>query len=120
MRFQAAVKEPGMLPRAGLMINRIRTRTNPRYAWIYFLIFGGAYSVLCIFGALTANDQILSLICPANAFMLGMLVRFPLLAHPLGWGACLAGFAIAGPIIGCGLATGAGLAAYNFGVVVIG
>ena len=57
---------------------------------------------------------------PANPFMLGMLVRFPFLALPWGWVACLAGFAIAVPIMGCGLVTGAGLAAYNFGVVVIG
>ncbi|WP_041358397.1 sensor histidine kinase [Nitrobacter hamburgensis] len=103
-----------------MMINWFKAPTNPRRAWLYFLMFGGAYSVLCIFGALTANDKILSLIWPANPFMLGMLVRFPVLALPLGWVACLAGFAIAVPIIGCGLMTGAGLAAYNFGVVVIG
>jgi two-component sensor histidine kinase/integral membrane sensor domain MASE1 len=83
-------------------------------------MFGGTYSVLCIFGALTANDKILSLMWPANPFMLGMLVRFPSLAGPLGWVACLAGFAIAVPVIGCGLMTSAGLAAYNFGVVIIG
>src|SRR6185312_1977034 len=102
------------------MINRFKLPTNPRWAWLYFLMFGGVYSVLCIFGALTANDKILSLMWPANPFMLGMLVRFPLLALPLGWVACLAGFIIAVPIIGCGLMIGAGLAAYNFGVVVIG
>lgn len=94
--------------------------TDPRGAWLYFLIFGGTYSVLCLFGVLTADNKILSLIWPANPFMLGMLVRFPILAHPLGWAACLAGFAIAIPIIGCGVMTGASLAAYNFGVVVIG
>ncbi len=103
-----------------MMIKWFKTPTRPRHAWLYFLIFGGAYSGLCIFGALTANDNVLSLIWPANAFMLGMLVRFPLLAHPLGWVACLAGLAIAAPIIGCGVMTGAGLAAYNFGVVIIG
>ncbi|WP_245270093.1 sensor histidine kinase [Nitrobacter hamburgensis] len=106
--------------KAVTMINWFKTPTNPRWAWFYFLMFGGTYSVLCIFGALTANDKILSLIWPANPFMLGMLMRFSLLALPLGWVACLAGFAIAIPIIGCGLMTGAGLAAYNFGVVVIG
>jgi hypothetical protein len=103
-----------------MMINWFKVPTNPRLAWLYFLIFAGTYSGLCVFGARTANDNVLSLIWPANAFMLGMLVRFPLLALPLGWVACLAGFAVAIPIIGCGLSTGAGLAAYNFGVVVIG
>ena len=111
---------PFIPTQAMMMINWFRTPANPRGAWLYFLMFGGAYSVLCIFGAVTANDKILSLIWPANPFMLGMLVRFPFLAVPLGWVACLAGFAIAIPIIGCGFTTGAGLAAYNFGVVVIG
>lgn len=102
------------------MINRFRIPTEPRLAWLYFLMLGGTYSVLCIFGARTANDNVLSLIWPANAFMLGALVRFPLLALPLGWVACLAGFVIAVPVMGHGLTTSAGLAAYNFGVVIIG
>ena len=103
-----------------ILVNWLKIPTAPRRAWLYFLLFGGAYSVLCIFGVLTADNKILSLIWPANPFMLGMFVRFPLLAQPLGWLVCLAGFAIAVPIIGCGLVTGAGLALYNFGVVVIG
>lgn len=102
------------------VIGRLKTRFYPRRAWLYFVMFGGAYAALCIFGARTANNNILALIWPANAFMLGMLVRFPVLARPPGWIACLAGFAIAAPIIGYGLVVSAGLAAYNFGVVVIG
>jgi two-component sensor histidine kinase/integral membrane sensor domain MASE1 len=101
-------------------INWFKLPVQPRHAWFYFLMFGGAYAVLCLFGVLTADNKILSLIWPANPFMLGMLVRFPLLAHPMGWLACLAGFAIAIPIIGCGLVTGASLAVYNLGSVVIG
>jgi len=108
-------------PWSGLiMIDWLKTPTAPRRAWLYFLLFGGAYSVLCIFGYSTANDDFLSLMWPANPFMLGMLVRFRFLALPWGWVACLAGFAIAAPIMGYGLVTTAGLAAYNFGVVVIG
>jgi two-component sensor histidine kinase len=102
-----------------VLIDRFKLPTNPRRAWLYFVMFGGTYSLLCIFGARTANDNVLSLIWPANAFMLGMLVRFPLLALPLGWVACLAGFAIAVPIMGYGLVTSGGLIAYNFGVVII-
>lgn len=103
-----------------MMISWFKVPRNPRLAWLYFLIFSGIYSALCIFGVRTANDNVLSLIWPANAFMLGMLVRFPLLALPWGWVACLAGFAIAVPIMGLGFTTSAGLAAYNFGIVVIG
>jgi integral membrane sensor domain MASE1 len=102
------------------MISWFKTATNPRWEWLYFLIFAAAYSVLCIFGFRTANDNVLSLIWPANAFMLGMLVRFPLLAHPLGWVACLVGFVVAVPVIDYGPITSAGLAAYNFGVVAVG
>jgi hypothetical protein len=94
-----------------MMMNWLKLPTNSRWAWLYFLMFGGAYSVLCIFGALTANNKILSLMWPANPFMLGMLARFPSLAGPLGRVACLAGFAIAIPVIGCGL-NKRGLAAY--------
>jgi two-component sensor histidine kinase len=108
-------------PRSGpIMVDWLKIPTAPRRAWLYFLLFGGAYSALCIFGIRTANDDVLSLIWPANPFMLGMLVRFRFLALPWGWVACLAGFAIAVPIMDCGLVTSAGLAAYNFGVVVIG
>src|SRR6185437_5456342 len=103
-----------------MITNWFKVMGHPRRAWLYFLMFGGTYSILCIFGVRTANDNVLSLIWPANAFMIGMLVRFPLLALPLGWVACLAGFAIAAPIMGLGFMTSAGLAAYNFGVVVIG
>ena len=102
-----------------IIIYWLKFRTAPRRAWVYFLIFGGAYSALCIFGVRTANDNFLSS-WPANPFMIGMLVRFRFLAIPLGWVACLAGFAIAVPIMGCGLVTAAGLAGYNFGVLVIG
>ena len=102
------------------MISWFKTATNPRWEWLYFLIFAAAYSVLCIFGFRTANNNVLSLIWPANAFMLGMLVRFPLLAHPLGWVACLVGFVIAVPVTDYGPITSAGLAAYNFGIVAVG
>lgn len=102
------------------MSNWFKTATNPRWEWLNFVIFAGAYSVLCSFGFRTVNDNILSLIWPANAFMLGMLVRFPLLARPAGWVACLAGFVAAVPVIDYGFVTSSGLAAYNFGVVAVG
>jgi integral membrane sensor domain MASE1 len=101
-------------------MSRFRSPTNQLPDWLYLLFFGGTYAILCIFGFRTANNNVLSLIWPANAFMLGMLVRFPSLARPLGWAACLTGFVIAVPIIDYGLMTSAGLAAYNFGVVIIG
>lgn len=103
-----------------MMVNWFKTPANPRLAWLYVPLFGGAYAAFCVFGARTANNNVLALIWPANAFMLGMFVRFPELARPRGWIACFAGFALAVPIIGYGLVTSAGIVAYNFGVVIIG
>jgi two-component sensor histidine kinase len=107
------------MPSAGEIDVKVRRQSAGR-AWLVYLMFGAAYSALFLLGVYTENNIILGLVWPANAFMLGMIVRFPLLARPPGWLACLVGFAIAIWIIGYGLAVSVGLAAYNFGIVVIG
>lgn len=88
--------------------------------WILYPLFGATYSALFVLGVVTESDNILALVWPANAFMLGMLIRFPLLARAPGWIACLVGLAVAFPIVGYGLVVSGGLAAYNLGVVVTG
>ncbi|PSJ60263.1 histidine kinase [Mesorhizobium soli] len=105
---------------AGEVDDKAKRLLTPNRAWLYYLVFGGAYSALFTLGVYTENNIILSLVWPANAFMLGMLVRFPLLARPPGWIACLLGFAIAIAAVGYGPAVDAGLAIYSFGVVAIG
>jgi two-component sensor histidine kinase len=105
---------------AGEVDAKIRRLFTSNRAWLPYLIFGAAYSALFALGVYTDDNSVLALAWPANAFMLGMLIRFPLLARPLGWIACLAGLAIAIMIIGFGIVEGARLAAYNFGVVAIG
>lgn len=99
---------------------KVREPFTPSRTWMLYLIFGCAYAVLFILGICTANIIILALVWPANAFMLAMLVRFPLLARPPGWIACLAGFVIAVQITHYGLVMDTGLVAYNFGTVAIG
>ncbi|MDH6231735.1 two-component sensor histidine kinase/uncharacterized membrane protein (DUF485 family) [Mesorhizobium soli] len=89
-------------------------------AWPLYPILGAAYSALFLLGVYTEDNIVLGLIWPANAFMLGMIVRFPLLARFPGWIACLLGFAIGIWIVGYGIAVSVGLAAYNFGIVAIG
>ncbi|MEP9373598.1 HWE histidine kinase domain-containing protein [Mesorhizobium sp. KR1-2] len=89
-------------------------------AWLLYLLFGAAYSALFALGVYTGSNSVLALAWPANAFMFGMMVRFPLLARPLGWIACLVGFAITVTIFDFGLVEGARLAAYNFGIAAIG
>lgn len=66
-------------------------------------------------GAYTENDKVLALIWPANAFMLGMMIRFPDLARPAGWIACLAGFALMAWLIGYTPFIAATVLLYNFG-----
>ncbi|PSJ52226.1 sensor histidine kinase [Pseudaminobacter soli (ex Li et al. 2025)] len=105
---------------AGEVDAKIRRLFTSNRAWLSYLLFGAAYSALFALGVYTDDNSVLALAWPANAFMLGMLVRFPMLARPLGWIACLVGLAIALPIIGFGIVEGARLAAYNFGVVAIG
>lgn len=58
-------------------------------------LFGLALFMLCMFGILTRPGADLASFWPANAFMLGMLVRFPRLATPLSWISCAAGFMLA-------------------------
>lgn len=102
-RGEGNLKEPGPLP--------------PTQVLIYSALFGVAYGLLYMLGNFTENDYLWALIWPANAFMLGMLIRFPMLSRPLGWGCCVAGFLLTIPIIGYGFGLSAALAIYNFGVV---
>ncbi|PSJ54371.1 HWE histidine kinase domain-containing protein [Pseudaminobacter soli (ex Li et al. 2025)] len=105
---------------AGEVNAKARRLLTQCQAWICYLAFGCAYSALFVLGVSTESNIILALFWPVNAFMLGMLVRFPLLARLPGWIACLAGFIAAILIIGYGLVDGAKLAACNFGVVAVG
>lgn len=64
------------------------------------LLFGFVLFLLCVFGILTRPGADLASFWPANAFMFGMLVRFPALRTPLSWIACAAGFALADLLTG--------------------
>lgn len=64
------------------------------------LLFGLALFLLCIVGILTRPGADLASFWPANAFMFGMLIRFPALRNPLSWVACAAGFALADLLTG--------------------
>lgn len=108
------------MPSAANIDAKVKRWLTPNWVWIVYLAFGAAYSAFFTLGVQTEDNSILELALPANAFMLGMLVRFPVLARPMGWIVCLAGFVAAIPIVGFGFAVGARLALYNFGVVAIG
>jgi len=63
-------------------------------------LFGFVLFLLCLFGILTRPGADLASFWPANAFMFGMLIRFPTLKTPLSWIACAAGFALADLLTG--------------------
>ncbi|MFC5583723.1 diguanylate cyclase [Nitratireductor kimnyeongensis] len=69
----------------------------------------------CLFGIYTRPLDFLANVWPANAVMLGLLLRFPKTATPLGWLAAAIGFIVADLVTGSALGkalllTGANLA----------
>lgn len=56
--------------------------------------------LLCLFGIVTRPHLDLATFWPANAFMLGMLVRFPALSRPASWIFCAVGFGLADAVTG--------------------
>lgn len=53
-----------------------------------------------LFGILTRPIGLLAAVWPANAILLGMMVRNPALSTPLGWGAAFAGYVAADMVTG--------------------
>lgn len=66
-------------------------------------VLGCGLFLLCLFGILTRPGYELASFWPANAFMLGMLVRFPHLATRWSWAACTAGYVMADLLVGSAL-----------------
>lgn len=56
------------------------------------VLLGLAIFVWSLFGILTREPQSLATFWPANAFLLGMLIRFPLLANRYAWPAAFLGY----------------------------
>lgn len=66
-------------------------------------LVGGVVLAAALFGIGTRSVGLLATLWPANAILLGLLVRCPQLATPAGWGAALLGF------LGADLLTGSSL-----------
>jgi len=64
------------------------------------LLLGLGVFTLCLIGILSRPHVDLATFWPANAFALGMLVRFPSIARPLTWVSCAVGFFLADAIAG--------------------
>ncbi|MBX3568573.1 MAG: diguanylate cyclase [Rhizobiaceae bacterium] len=81
---------------------------------------GGGVFLLCLFGIFTRPGLDVATLWPANAFMLGMLVRFPSLATWQSWVAAAAGFILADAATGAGLVPNLVLNGCNLGAVAAG
>lgn len=68
------------------------------------MVFALSLSAICLLGILSQPYLGLSAFWPANAFMLGMLVRFPGLNRISTWIYCAAGFFLADLVMGASLA----------------
>lgn len=67
-------------------------------------LVAGAVFLACLFGILTRPVGFLATFWPANAVMLGLLMRMPGAAGPMAWGAGAAGFMAADLLTGSPLA----------------
>lgn len=68
-------------------------------------LLGGGVFLLSLFGIFTRPHLDLASFWPANAFLLGMMVRFPGLARPLSWVCGVVGFFLADALTGSGFVT---------------
>lgn len=90
-----------------------------RPAWNACLLGLGVFA-LCLFGILSRPGGDLASFWPANAFMLGMLVRYPHFAHKGSWLAAAAGYLLADALTGSPLAKNLLLNAGNLASVAAG
>ncbi|AFJ03708.1 diguanylate cyclase (GGDEF) domain-containing protein [Methylophaga frappieri] len=81
----------------------------------------GVIIFLCsMLGIWTRPSGLLAAFWPANAVLLGLFVRLPKLAHPLGWGAAFLGYLTADLITGMNWELSVFLTAGNFAGVAMG
>ena len=90
-----------------------------RPAWNACLLGLGVFA-LCLFGILSRPGGDLASFWPANAFMLGMLVRYPHVAHKGTWVAAATGYLLADALTGSPLAKNLLLNAGNLASVTAG
>lgn len=87
---------------------------------LHSVLLGLGVMAFCLAGILTRDHLDLATFWPANAFMLGMLVRFPHLARPATWLCAAAGYALADMLAGTPLQTNLMLNGCNLAAVAAG
>lgn len=84
------------------------------------LVVAATVFLASLFGILTRPVGYLAAIWPANAILLGLMVRRPELASPWGWGAAVIGYVAADLVTGGGLGITLWLTAANLAGVITG
>ncbi len=84
------------------------------------VLFGFALFLICLAGILTRSQFDLATFWPANAFMLGMFVRFPNLVRPASWLCGAAGFLLADAVTGASLSMNLMLNGGNLVAIAVG
>ncbi|PJI86962.1 sensor domain-containing diguanylate cyclase [Sphingomonas koreensis] len=83
-----------------LRFDRARAQQTIRHLLSPFLVVFFAVFASAMFSILTRSPAALATIWPANAVMLGLLIRFPRLANASGWLGGVAGYLLADLITG--------------------
>lgn len=84
------------------------------------MLLGLGVFCLSLLGILTRPHFDLATFWPANALMLGLLVRFPSLARPASWLSCALGFFLADALTGASLLTNLILNGCNLAAIAAG
>lgn len=95
-------------------------RSLPCPVWIAQLLLGLIVFGLSLLGILTRAPGLLAALWPANAVMLGLLVRFPVLNRPAGWIFAIAGYLLADLLTHSSLLKAGLLTVANLAGVVVG
>jgi len=101
------------------MVADIRSAKSQVENWGGIALGAGVF-LLCLIGILSRPHLDLATFWPANAFMLGMLVRFPHIAGPVAWVGCGVGFFMADAMTGASLLKNAVLNGGNLAAIATG
>lgn len=99
----------------------LTTRNRPSIdAWLPGLVLFLVVLVACVIGIVTRPLGSLAALWPANALLLGLLVRYPRLSSPAGWTGAIIGYYVADLAAGGALLATTILTAGNLAGVVTG
>jgi len=84
-------------------LDKVRLDGAPRQHLEIAAIVGGIVVVAALLGIALRSAGLLAAVSPANAILLGLMVRYPHLATPAGWAAAVAGYLVADLLTGNGL-----------------